>query len=148
MKFLMVAIISMLFFSFGRQSFAQASAPNPVLLHIANSIVTNEYDLVLSARIKSNWKKPIAIPGDFMWGILRYSNFSFLSIEIQKKVSGGFKEVSFDTKIDYIPDLSVDSLQHGDSITTKTFPLQTYSDLKKVVIERGCYASFLHLILA
>jgi hypothetical protein len=38
-------------------------------------------------------------------------------------VGGVFKEVSFDTKLDYIPDLSVDSLGHGDSITTNTFPI-------------------------
>ena len=123
MKLFVVAIIALLAYSFGRQSFARTSARNPVQLNIANTNVANEYDLVLSARIKSNWPRPIAIPGDFSWGVLRYSNGSSLLIKIQKKVSGVFKEVSFDEKIDYVPDLSVDSLQNGDSITTNAFSI-------------------------
>jgi hypothetical protein len=123
MKFFIVSIISLLAFSFSGQSFAQASASTPVILSIANTNVTNEYDLVLSARIKSKWQRPIAIPGDFSWGILRYSNFSFLLLEIQKKVGGVFKEVSENRKLDNIPDLSVDSLQYGDSTTTQTFSI-------------------------
>jgi hypothetical protein len=122
MKFLF-AIILMLFHSFAGQSFAQAFAHKPVQLNIANTNVNNEFDLILSARIISNWQKPIAIPSNFSWGILRYSNGSFLLVEIQKKVGGVFKEVSYDEKIDYFPDDSVDSLQNGDSITTNTFSI-------------------------
>ena len=123
MRIPVVAIISLITCSFSKQSFAQASASNPVKLSIANTNVTNEYDLELSIRIKSKWQRPIAIPGIFTWGILRYSNFSFLLVEIQEEVSGVFKEVSIDEKIDNIPDLSVDSLQNGDSITAKAFSI-------------------------
>jgi hypothetical protein len=56
-------------------------------------------------------------------GILRYSNNSFLLVEIQKEISGIFKEVSGAEKIDYFPDESVDSLRKGDSITTDAFSI-------------------------
>lgn len=123
MKIFVVAIVSLIACSFGSQSFAQAPVSNPVQLSIANTNVTNEYDLEISVRIKSKWQRPIAIPRNFTWGILRYSNFSFLLVEIQEKVSGIFKEVSINEKIDNIPDLSVDSLQNGDSITSKAFSI-------------------------
>jgi hypothetical protein len=123
MKILIVSVISMLVCAFGRQSLTQGSAPYPVQLSIANPYVTNEYDLVLRARIISKWRKPIAVPASFTWGILRYSNNGFLLVEIQKEISGIFKEVSGDEKIDYFPDESVDSLSQGDSITTNAFSI-------------------------
>ncbi len=67
MKSFVVAIISLIACSFSKQSFAQASASNPVQLSIANANATNEYDLELSVRIKSKWQRPIAIPGIFMF---------------------------------------------------------------------------------
>lgn len=123
MKFLVASAFSMLVYSNGNQMLTQVRVPSPVQLNIANVNVTNEYDLVLSARITSKWQKPIAIPGRFTWGILRYSNGSFLLVEIQKQISGIFVEVSLDEKIDYFPDESVDSINKGDSKSTNAFSI-------------------------
>ena len=123
MKNFVVAIISLIACSFSKQSFTQAPASNPVQLSIANTNAAHEYDLELSVRIKSKWKRPIAVPGSATWGILKFSDLNFLVVEVQKKVSGGFKDVSIFTKLDNIPDPSVDSLEKGDSITAKGFSL-------------------------
>jgi hypothetical protein len=111
---------------------AQLRNSNAVQLTIANPVVANSYDMVLSARLLSKWRTAIAVPEHLGWGQLNHNaGDEFFLVEIQKKTKVGFKEMLLDAKIDNLPFGDIDSLYQGDSLVDNGFSIDRLTRYEK-----------------
>lgn len=131
MKFITAFLIVMFSCCFNNESTAQVLESNPVKLSIANHNVSNDYDMVLSARFMSKWQEAIAVPRRLNWGLLGDSVINdFFLVEIQMKIGEIYKKISLDGRIDNLPADPVDSLYEGDSVFANSFSIDDLFNYK------------------